>query len=136
MKKMTAALLLLLSVNAFSAQIQNCKFEQGTNIRNVVILNDKGNSSIQKILSSSKSTDEKKDQIKRILFIESVSIGDGNSVCELASKQYKVTEEKCQKVMKSSDLLSLTLEETDESDNISLECKIGVNAKLLMQFNM
>lgn len=136
MKKMTAAVLFLISANAFSAQIQNCTFEQGTIVRNVVLLNDTGNSGIQEILSSKKTDDEKKDQIKRIFYIETLSVGDGKSVCELATKQYNVTKEKCEKVMKSRDMLALTLEETDAADNISLECKIGVNAKLLMQFNM
>lgn len=135
MKVLTTMALLLLSLNAFSANIQDCQVDT-TKVKGVVVLNESGNSKILEIKTSTNSEQGKKDLIKKILYIESVSIGDGKSFCELATKQYKVTEEKCLKVMKSSDLISSILEEYDESENIGLECVIGVNAKLLMQFNM
>ena len=135
MKVLTTMALLLLSLNAFSANIQDCQVDT-TKVKDVVVLNEAGNSKILEIKTSTNSEQGKKDLIKKILYIESVSIGDGKSFCELATKEYKVTEAKCLKVMKSSDLISSILEEYDESENIGLECVIGVNAKLLMQFNM
>lgn len=131
-----ALILLLLSMNTvMAAEIKNCQVE-GSLVKNVITLNEAGTQGIQKILDSSEPSEIKKDLIKRLLFIETVSIGDGNSVCELAVKNYDVKEEKCLRVMKSSDLMSTILEESDPSENISLECKIAVTAKLLMQFNM
>ena len=135
MKALTTMALLVLSLNAFSANIQDCQVDT-TKVKDVVVLNETGNSKILEIKTSTNSEQGKKDLIKKILYIESISIGDGKGFCELATKQYKVTEEKCLKVMKSSDLISSILEEYDESENIGLECVIGVNAKLLMQFNM
>lgn len=135
MKALTTTALMFLSLNAFSASIQECQVDS-TKLKGIVVLNEAGNSKIEEIKKLNKSELEKKDLIKTILYIESVSIGDGKSFCELASKEYKVTEEKCLKVMKSRDLISSILEEYDESENIELECVIGVNAKLLMQFNM
>lgn len=134
MKTLSAIVLLFLSVNAFSAVIQDCQVE-GAKVKGIVVLNEAGTNSIQKILDSKKSTAEKKAIIKKILYVETVSIGDGNSVCELAAKQYKVSEEKCLNVMKSSDVLSTILEEVDESE-ATLDCRIGITAKLLMEFNM
>lgn len=134
MKALSAIALLFLSVNAFSAQVQDCKIGD-TILKNVVILNNEGAESIQKILDSSKSLEEKKDLIKRIIYIETLSIGDGKSVCELATKQYNVTEEKCMKVMKSKDLISVILEDATDID-LSLNCRIGAEAKIHMEFNM
>lgn len=135
MKVLTATALMIFSLNAFSASIQDCQVDS-TKLKGIVVLNDVGNSKIQEIKNSNNSEQGKKELIKSILYIESLSIGDGKSFCDLASKEYKVTEEKCLKVMKSRDLISSILEEYDESENIKLECVIGVNAKLLMQFNM
>ncbi|MBC7712972.1 MAG: hypothetical protein H7177_06520 [Rhizobacter sp.] len=135
MKVLMTTAMLLLSVNAFSATIQDCIVE-GKLVPNVVLLNSAGTEGIQKILDSKDSVEMKKNLIKRILYIETLSIGDGNSVCEIATKRYNVSEEKCLKVMKSSDLMSAILEESDPSEAPTLECKIGVTAMLSMQFNM
>lgn len=135
MKILTTTTLMFFSLNAFSASIQDCQVDT-TKVKGVVVLNEAGNSKIREIKTSTNSEQDKKDLIKKILYIESVSVGNGNSFCELATKEYKVTEEKCLKVMKSRDLISSILEEYDESEHIGLECVIGVNAKLLMQFNM
>ncbi len=134
MKALAAIALLLLSLNALSAQVQDCKYGS-TTLKNVVVLNDAGAESIQKILDTKKSLEEKKDLIKRVLYIETVSIGDGKSVCELATKQYNVSEEKCMRVMKSSDLLSVILEDASDID-LSLNCRIGAEAGIQMGFNM
>jgi hypothetical protein len=124
---------MVLATNAFSAQVKNCKVE-GTLVKNVVTLSDEGNKVVANILLSEKSNEEKKKLIKSALFVESVNIGDGNSVCDIAKKQYNVTEEKCSSVMRSRDLLELIVD--DQSTDVALDCKIGVNAKLLMQFKM
>ncbi len=134
MKTLTAMALLLLSLNLFAAEVVDCSID-GTIVKNVVVLNDAGNESIQKILGSKKSLEEKKDLIKRVLFIETVSIADGKSVCELSTKSYNVEEEKCLRVMKSRDLMSAILEDSSDIE-ATLACKIGVTAKLQMQFNM
>lgn len=134
MKILTVMALILLSMNIFAAEIENCKID-GTVVTNVVVLNNSGVESIQKILDSKKSEEEKRDLIKRVLYIETVSIADGKSICELATTTYNVSEEKCMSVMKSRDLMESILE--DSSDiQATLACKIGVTSKLQMQFNM
>ncbi|MBC7427348.1 MAG: hypothetical protein H7336_01970 [Bacteriovorax sp.] len=135
MKTLTAISLLALSLNAFSAVVQDCKVENNV-VQNVVVLKPEGTAAIQKILDTKDSAEMKQNLIKRILYIETLSIGDGISVCELAVSKYKVSEEKCLKVMKSSDLMSAIMEESDPSETTSLECIIGVTAKLSMLFSM
>ena len=135
MKVFILTALLILSTNTFGAAIEDCKVDN-TVVQNVVVLNGTGISSIADIVNSNKSADVKNNLIKKILYIETVSNGAGSSVCELAVKKYNVTEEKCLKVMKSSDLIATILEESTPDETTTLECKIGVTAKLLMSFNM
>jgi len=133
MKTVLASLVLLLSASAMSAEIIDCQID-GVVVKNVVVPSAQATSSIQSVLDSDKELAVKKQTIRSLIFIESASIGDGDSLCDLATKQYKVSSEKCSKVTGSRDLAESVID-SDDLD-ASLECKIGVSAQMLMQFNL
>lgn len=133
MKTIITCLVLLMSVSAMSAEIVDCQID-GVTVKNVVVPSAQATSSIQAVLDSDKEMAVKKQTIRSLIFIDSVSIGDGDSLCELATTQYKVTNEKCSKVVGSRDLAESVID-SDDLD-ATLECKIGVSAQMLMQFNL
>lgn len=135
MMKIISMCALLMTTTAFGGEVKNCKLE-GKTMTNIVLPNDVAVKSIGKVLQSKISTEQQRKQIKAILYIEGISIGDGKSMCDLAEKNYNVTAEKCEDVLESNDLIDLILEDSSDIKDLTLGCKIGINAKLLMQFNM
>jgi hypothetical protein len=134
MKIFITTSLMLISLNAFSATVKDCQTKSDLR-KDVIVVSGAGIESIKKILSSKETQEKKKELAKSILSIESLSIGDGNSVCEMASSKYAVKEEHCMDVMKSDDLVSALVEGGSATDE-SLDCSIGVTSKLLMIFDM
>lgn len=137
MKTLIFAFSILISTAAMSAQIKNCRVEN-KEIKNIVVLNDINVNAISNILNSSDSASDKSSAIKGVLLTEATSIGLGNSFCELASKSYKIkgnAKDKCYKTLKSSDLIHEILDVETEKMT-SLNCKIGITAKLLMEFDL
>ncbi len=134
MKKLISIFALLLSVNSMAAEIKNCKLE-GRTLSNIVVPSTQAVESINSVLLSRTTVAKQREQIKSILYIEGVSIGDGKSLCDLAKKTYKVNNE-CEKVLASRDLIDLIIEDSSDIEDLTLECKVGINAKLLMEFKM
>lgn len=134
MKKVLLALGLILSMNTFSAELVTCKIE-GTTQKNVIVPDREVINSIINVLNSSKNEIEKIKTIKSALYIDAISIGDGKSFCDLASKNYSVDQEKCVKLLKSTDFANQILIENELNPN-KLACMIGMNAKVILGFKM
>ncbi len=137
MKTLIMAISILFSTAAFSAQIKNCRVEN-KEVKNIVVLNDINVSAISDILKSSDNANDKSNAIRGVLLTEATSIGLGNSFCELASKAYQIrgnVKDRCYKTLKSRDLIHEILDiETEKMT--SLNCKIGIMAKILMELDL
>lgn len=134
MKNLISIFAVLLSVNSMAAEIKNCKLE-GKTLSNIVVPNATAVKSIQSVIESHITEAKQREQIKSLLYIEGSSIGDGKGLCELARKTYKVNNE-CEEVLASNVLIDLILEDSSDINDLTLGCKVGINAKILMEFKM
>ncbi len=134
MKNLISLFAVLLSVNTMAAEVKNCKLE-GSTLSNIVVPSKQATDSINSVLLSRTTIAKQREQIKSILYIEGISIGDDKSLCDLAKKTYKVNNE-CGKVLASRDLIDLIMEDSSDIQDLTLDCKVGINAKLLMEFKM
>lgn len=125
----------LASFNSFGASIKDCDIA-GRTMNNVIVPSAVGTKSIKKILNSQKTEEQKTELVKKVLYVEGVSIGDGKSICDLAQSTYSTSEETCMDVLDSDDLLVSIMENYEEAEFGELDCVIGVSAKLFMQFKM
>lgn len=119
----------LFSFCAISAEVITCHFPSGAQVSNVVVLNEKVLEEIQSILNSSKTLSLKTQEIKKSL------AGDAE-LCAIAPAIYNVSLEKCLRTLHSNDIVAAIYDDSIDVKDIPLACKIGVTAKLLMQFNM
>lgn len=125
----------LLSLQAFSAETKTCSYKN-KKIDGVVVPGKVATESIQKVLSSNKSSEEKAASIKSLLYIEGISLGDGSSLCEVAVLEYGVTEEKCMKVLRTNDVISQIMSDYSDIRNLTLECQIGLEIGVQLGFKM
>lgn len=135
MKKSAIVFLTLMSLQAFGAEIKTCSYNN-KKIEGVVVPGKVATESIQKVLSSNKSSEEKAASIKSLLYIEGISLGDGSSLCEVAVLEYGVTEEKCMKVLRTNDVISQIMSDYSDVRNLTLECQIGLEIGVQLGFKM
>jgi hypothetical protein len=133
MKILICLLAMSFSLNSFSAEVKNCLI-QGKKINNIIVPSNTTIKSIDLVLKSDKSRAEKEKSILANLYVEAVSIGDGKSMCDLATKKYNISQEKCEAVLTTTD----TIHDLFSADfkNVSTECNIGVSAHFFFGFKM
>ncbi len=135
MKLILFLVLSILTTKTFSAEIKTCKINYIV-VKNVVVPSAKTTISIANEISSTKTDEAKIDAIKRILYIEGVSIGDEKSYCDLAIKTYKVDSEKCLRALRTDDIIEQFLVKNSDAKNLSLQCQIGLEFKVQLDFKM
>lgn len=135
MKKFITAFLLVSFNSVMAAEVQDCVIN-GHTLKNIAVPGPIVTLSIDDVLKSNKDDASKVKEIRNLMKLAVTNSSHAPGLCKLATSLYKnVAEEKCVKAATSRDLAENLIDEADMLD-VSLECKIGVNAKLLMEFSM
>jgi len=135
---MKIAMLVLLSTfsfQIFSAEIKSCSMN-GNILKNVVVPSKATSKSIEGIILSSKSREEKISSMKNLLYVDGLSVGDGKSFCELSLKAYNANEEKCLRVLRTDDVLNQLLVDNSDVKDLTIECLIGLELGVQLGFRM
>lgn len=136
MKKMVMIIgLFLFSLNAFSSDVVSCK-AYGKTIHNVIVPSQITVDSIDKAIKSNRTEEEKVSTISSLLYIDAVSLGEGDSFCELAFNNQNVSMEKCLKAMRTKDIIKQIIKNADEQEVENLACRIGLEIGVQLGFRM
>ncbi len=130
MKSLLAIIVLSATFNTFAAE-KVCSVE-GNKIK-VTVPSKVAVTSINKVLNSTISEQEKVKSIKSLLYIDGISIGDSKSFCDQIVAKKLADQEKCLDALTSSEVIHDIL---DTTTGVSLDCRIGITAHLLLNFNM
>jgi hypothetical protein len=136
MKKITLLFCLsLLSLSAFSSEVVSCK-AYGRTFSNVIVPSEITVESIDKAIKSNKTNEEKIRIISSLLYIDAVSLGDGDSFCELAFNNQGIPMAKCLKAMKTEDIIQQIIKDANEPEVENLKCRIGLELAVQLGFKM
>lgn len=128
---MFMSLTIIFSGATIASESKDCSIN-GQIIRNVIVPSNATTSAVDKLLLSRMSNDLKIKELKNLLKFAA----SNSDLCQLASKQYKNTSiVHCIEAFSSRDLAENLIDQMDLNE-LSTDCKIGLNAKILMEFSM
>jgi hypothetical protein len=130
MKIAILILTILFSLSSYSAEYKTCNWNG--NKKKFVVPNNETVELIQDALKVRAITPEKIKELEEIILSEELSSSAVNpSVCDLVSKNYRVSSDKCKKTFGTNAFLFLMNSNTNAVIGPDLTCKIGLNISLL-----
>lgn len=130
MKSVIAILAILFSMNSFAAHFKTCDWNG--NKRRFVVPNKEALELIRDSLKVQGAPEDKIKEVESIVLLEEESsASESPSVCDLVSKAYRVSSEKCKRSFRTEGFLYLMKMDKKAIEDSRFDCKVGLNIRLL-----